>query len=81
MSVSIEIGGVIATVNGYEWKCRSKPMEDWLNSLLDPLGPSGADPNPDLSAALEAIAEAGTGEIVARNQNPDDGKIDFKAKQ
>lgn len=57
--VTVNIGGDIATIDGYEWQSTNEALQDLLNGMLDPLGPSGADPNPDLTAAQAAIAALG----------------------
>ena len=53
-----------ATCDGYRWKASSPELERLLNSTFDPLGPSGADPNPDYHAALKAV-ELLVGEILS----------------
>lgn len=64
MSATIRImSDVEATIDGYEWTSDNQALEDLLNAMLDPLGPSGADPNPSLTAAQEAVKRLG-GEVV-----------------
>ena len=63
MSATVIIGGEKATIDGYEWTSDNQALEDLLNAMLDPLGPSGADPNPSLTAAQEAVKRLG-GEVV-----------------
>lgn len=63
MSATVIIGGERATIDGYEWTSDNQALEDLLNAMLDPLGPSGADPNPSLTAAQEAVKRLG-GEVV-----------------
>jgi hypothetical protein len=63
MSAIIQIDLIEAIVDGYHWTSKSKPLADMLNAMLDPLGPSGADPNPDETAAIEAAELIGA-EVV-----------------
>ncbi len=51
-----------AIIDGYKWQSDNKNLESFLNSLLSKDGPSGADPNPDLNAALVALTELGLSE-------------------
>ena len=64
MSVTIEALGIKAIINEYIWKSKDKRFEVMLNSMLDPGGPSGSDPDPDYTTALEAINRFG-GKILA----------------
>jgi len=63
MSATVIIGGERATIDGYEWTSDNQALEDLLNAMLDPLGPSGADPNPSLTAARSAVDRL-SGEVV-----------------
>lgn len=63
MSATVIITGNKATCRNYRWVSRNKDLQGKLNDLLDPLGPSGADPNPDLHAAQKAIKILG-GKII-----------------
>lgn len=63
MSATVIIGGEKATIDGYEWTSDNQALEDLLNAMLDPLGPSGADPNPSLTAARSAV-DRFSGEVV-----------------
>ena len=62
--VTIKVGEFEATIENYQWRSDFEPLAQTLNALLNPLGPSGADPNPDYSAALHAIEVLG-GEILS----------------
>ena len=62
-TIDLETGQPTATIDGYEWTSDDKNLAEYLNTMLDPLGPSGADPNPDLTAAQEAVKELG-GKVV-----------------
>ena len=53
-----------AVCEGYEWHCEDKVIERYLNSLLNPMGPGGEDPNPDLTAAEQALEEIPDSELV-----------------
>jgi len=68
--VKVRIGDTEATIKNYEWSSKDKRFERMLNAILDPLGPSGADPYPDLTAAQETIDSLG-GEIVEYDKQPD----------
>lgn len=70
MAATISSFGITATVDGYEWSCPVKALEHILNSLLDEGGPSGSDPNPDHTAAIEALDFLGTGELVSYDEMP-----------
>lgn len=63
-SVRFPAIGVTAVINKYRWVCADKAMENLLNAELHWAGPSGADPNPDHTAALTAAKLYG-GELVA----------------
>lgn len=68
--VKIEIGGIEATIENYEWTSKNKKLESLLNTMLDPLGPSGADPYPDLTAAQAAVDRLG-GRVVEYDKPTD----------
>lgn len=70
--VKVEIAGITATIENYEWKSDNKSLEGALNSMLDPYGPSGSDPYPDLTAATEAMERLG-GEVVEYDEPKDEG--------
>lgn len=61
MSAIIKVEGVKATIDDYKWTSKNEELQDFLNSLLDPNGPSGGDPNPDLHAAQAAVQILGSG--------------------
>lgn len=62
--VRVKFGQYEAEIEGYRWTCEDLPaLEDLLNAMLHPLGPSGADPYPDYTAAEDA-AKRLNGEIV-----------------
>lgn len=63
MAATVEIGGSRAAIMDGVWSSDNKVLLDTLNLLLDPLGPSGADPNPDLHTAQAAVARLG-GELI-----------------
>lgn len=44
-----------ATITNYRWRSENKELAALLNDFLDPSGPPGYDPNPDYSAALDAV--------------------------
>ncbi len=61
MSAIIEVEGTKATVDGYKWTSEDEDLQRFLTLQLDPTGPSGADPNPDLHAAQNAVEVLGSG--------------------
>ena len=64
MAATIEARGMTATVDGYQWSSSDERFAELLQYMLDPLGPSGSDPNPDYHAALAAVEALG-GEVVS----------------
>ena len=66
MAATIDLGlGLLkATLDGYERSSDDKRFEDLLNTMFNPYGPSGADPNPDLTAAQAAVKELG-GKVIS----------------
>lgn len=57
------------TVDGYHWTGTNAAVVEFLNAMLSPFGPSGADPDPDHTAALDAMRLIG-GEIVHHDELP-----------
>lgn len=51
MSAVVSFSTGIAVIDGYVWTSENRRLADALNSMLDPLGPSGGDPSPDNTAA------------------------------
>lgn len=75
MAATIEINGIEAMIEEYHWTSKDATLAGILNTLLDPLGPSGADPNPDLHAAQAAVAELG-GEVVSYDETEyEEGRV------
>lgn len=66
--VKVDFSGIIATIEDMAWSCEDKQLEDILNSTLDPLGPSGADPDPNYTAAVDAIERLGGGKVIERDE-------------
>jgi hypothetical protein len=66
VAATIRIGDTEATIDGYRWICEDKTLERLLNLMLDPFGPSGADPNPDVTAARRIAARVG-GEVMRQD--------------
>ncbi len=64
MTTTIRIWSQAAAIDGWLWTGQDQPLVDMLNAMLDPLGPSGADPAPDYHAALAAIEQFG-GEVLS----------------
>lgn len=63
MGARIKVGEFIANIEEYVWSSNTEGLEDILNGFLDELGPSGADPNPDLHVAMEVVEVLG-GEVI-----------------
>jgi hypothetical protein len=63
MSATIKAGELTATIAGYKWTSENEEFARLLNAQLDPNGPSGADPNPDYTAAMR-IAEYLGGRVI-----------------
>ena len=76
MAVTIQLPwGVTAVIDGYQWRARDLHVAKMLNALLDPDGPSGADPDPDRTAAQAAIDKLG-GKIIQADDPPfEDGTV------
>lgn len=75
MTAIVEINGTRAVIRDYVWHSTDKALETVLNTLLDPLGPSGADPNPDATAAEEAVKRLGGRVISADETESEDGVV------
>ena len=63
MSATVRIGDATATITDWVWMASDSRLEGVLNGLLDPAGPSGSDPHPDLHAAQDAVEQIG-GEVI-----------------
>jgi hypothetical protein len=55
MHAVVELKGEVAYFVDYKWTASNKTLERQLNELLDPLGPSGSDPAPWITAAKQAV--------------------------
>jgi len=57
MYAVVEIGGATAIIKAgeLEWSSDEDWLEKSLNDLKDPDGPSGADPQPHITMAREAV--------------------------
>lgn len=67
--IKLDISGTKATLQRGRWTCTHKVIERYLNSLIDPLGPSGADPYPELTIAKEAARRL-RGTIISLDSQP-----------
>ena len=63
MAAIVRIGLSEATCDGYIWTSEDETLALLLNARMDPWGPSGSDPNPDCSAAQQAVEDLG-GELL-----------------
>jgi hypothetical protein len=68
MMVTVDFVGAVAVISEMVWSCEDAQFQDLLNSMLDPLGPSGADPDPDHTAAMDAIKRLGSGKVTRRDE-------------
>ena len=68
MSVTIQILMSNATIENGIWSSKDKTLKRFLDSLKPLYGHGGADPNPDLTAAQEAVNLTG-GEIINIDQS------------
>ncbi len=65
--VTVDFGLAVATIDDLEWTCEDAGFLSLLTAMLNPLGPSGADPDPDYTAAMAAIEQLG-GTITQRDE-------------
>ena len=63
MKATINISGVSATLEGWTWSSTDRQLARLLNVMLDPDGPSGADPAPNTHEARR-VAQLLGGEVV-----------------
>lgn len=63
MAATIDMAGERATITNGVWSCDNETLLSLLDSMLEPMGPSGADPNPDLHTAQAAIKQIG-GKVI-----------------
>lgn len=69
--VTIELPtGRRATIFRWKWTSDDAGFADTLNALLHPLGPSGSDPDPDYTAAVEA-ARLFKGKVITPRRPPE----------
>lgn len=64
MAATVKVFGVRATVDGWEWSSDFPALTELLQTMMDPLGPLGSDPNPDETAARYVVEELG-GEVLS----------------
>ncbi len=69
MPAAVRFGGIDATISGYVWSSEDESLAGMLNAMLPAGGPSGADPNPDGTAAQEAVRIL-RGELVSVDSLP-----------
>jgi hypothetical protein len=65
--VTVEFVGATATIQDGVWASENDSLQSLLNAMLDPLGPSGSDPDPDHTAAMDAAEKLG-GKITQRDK-------------
>lgn len=64
MSATIKIMNKNYTITDYKWSGQDEVVVAMLSSFIDPDGPSGADPNPDATAAQNVVDELAIAEMV-----------------
>jgi len=69
MSATIRVHGALSTIDGGEWTSEIDEVAAMLNAERDPVGPSGADPDPDGNEARR-MAELFDGELISRDKVP-----------
>lgn len=74
MSATIRMFGKEFTLDAWEWTGEADHVVELLNAKLDPLGPSGSDPNPSLHEAERIVAKLG-GEIVRYDETEYDPEM------
>jgi hypothetical protein len=70
MAATIDVNGVIATIDGYRWSGKGPggaALADTLNAFLDLDGPPAYDPNPDATMAQE-MAERFGGKVLRADE-------------
>ena len=63
MNATIELAGMQATIDGWNWTGSDEGLVALLNAMLDPDGPSGADPAPNTHEARR-VAELLGGKVL-----------------
>ena len=63
MNATVELAGMTATIEGWEWTGKDKRFVSLLNSMRDPYGPSGGDPAPNTHEARRVATLLGA-EVV-----------------
>lgn len=61
--VIVSFSGITAVIEDHVWRCEDSSLLRLLETTISPDGPSGADPNPDLTVAQAAVS-AYNGEII-----------------
>lgn len=74
MTAKIRTIGTEATIDNYKWTSKDKALEGALNAMLSPYGPLGSDPNPDYTAAQEAVKALG-GEVIEFTESEFDPEV------
>jgi len=69
LSLDSKMSGCVAVIDRWQWACEDKLFEKVLNSDLDPDGPGGEVPDPDMQAAQAAIKRWG-GKIIIHEPRP-----------
>ena len=63
MRATVQLGGMQATIEDWNWTGEDRQLVAVLNAMLDPNGPSGGDPAPNTHEARRVIGLLG-GEVI-----------------
>lgn len=63
MSATILMNGKVASIVDWRWESEDVALAKYLNSLLDPYGPSPSNPQPDINEAHRVVELFG-GEVL-----------------
>jgi hypothetical protein len=65
--VTVDFRTVVATIEEMVWTCEEDSLQGLLTAMLPFYGPSGSDPDPDHTAAMDAATKLG-GTIIQRDE-------------
>jgi hypothetical protein len=65
--VTVNFRTVVATIEDMVWTCEDDSLQGLLTAMLPLYGPSGSDPDPDHTAAMDAAEKLG-GTIIQRDE-------------
>lgn len=76
MPATLNINGTAATVQNGRWACANPTYLKLLNTTVDPLGPGGDDPHPDLTLAKKAATLFGKSAKLESSSPIKTGRVD-----